>query len=197
MGILLGILTSAYTLKINPLKKQHTSKQNEFKNIYAIAITSILTVIIIFLYNRYGLTNQFITMTFITWLLISISIYDIRNHEVPIDALILASIIGVLMVLLNPNLHWLDALIGCIGIGGSLAIVSLLTRGALGMGDAYVIGAVGLVMGYKMALAIILYGLIFSGIVGLVLLTFHKVHKKTKLPLVPFLLAAYVLLMVV
>ncbi len=197
MGIILGILTSAYTFNLHKLKINNNRNQFIKKYLFAIAITSILTAIITFLYNRYGLTNQFISMAFIAWLLISISVYDIRNHEVPIDAIILGCIIGILMVLLNPNLIWQDALIGCIGIGGSLAIISRLTRGALGIGDAFVIGAVGLVMGYKMALAILLYGLVLSGLIGLILLTFHKVNRKTKLPLVPFLLAAYILLMVV
>lgn len=197
MGIILGLLTSVYTLKIHSIKKQSSSILEKQKYLYAIGITSILTVSILFLYNRYGLTNQFIAMSFITWLLMSMSVHDIRYREVPMDALILGGVIGVCMVILNPNLAWQDALIGCIAVGGSLAAVSRITRGALGMGDAFVICVVGLVLGYKMAIAILLYGLVISGIVGLILLTFRVVNRKTRLPLVPFLLMAYMLLMVI
>lgn len=197
MGSILGLLTSVYTLRIHSIKKQGSSILEKQKYLYAIGITSILTVSILFLYNRYGLTNQFIAMSFITWLLMSMSVHDIRYREVPMDALILGGVIGVCMVILNPNLVWQDALIGCIAVGGSLAALSRITRGALGMGDAFVISVVGLVLGYKMAIAILLYGLVISGVVGLILLTFRVVNRKTRLPLVPFLLMAYMLLMVI
>ncbi|QUI24618.1 prepilin peptidase [Vallitalea pronyensis] len=197
MGSILGLLTSVYTLKIHSIKKQSSSILEKQKYLYAIGITSILTVSILFLYNRYGLTNQFIAMSFITWLLMSMSVHDIRYREVPMDALILGGVIGVCMVILNPNLVWQDALIGCIAVGGSLVALSRITRGALGMGDAFVISVVGLVLGYKMAIAILLYGLVISGVVGLILLTFRVVNRKTRLPLVPFLLMAYMLLMVI
>lgn len=194
LGMIIGILTSSYTLTIK--MKDIIMKRNKRTIFLSLGIIVSLTILTWFLYNRYGFTNHFLAMELTTWVLVTLSIKDMKYKEVPLDVVILAGLLGTALLYFNPNVLWMDSLIGLIGIGGGLAFVSYITKGSLGMGDALVIGIIGLILGYKMALAVLLYALVLCGISGLVLMVFGKVSRKTKLPMIPFMLSVFLIIII-
>lgn len=84
----------------------------------------------------------------------------------------------------------LDILRGLIP-GAALIIVSIATRGRIGIGDGIVLAGIGLSLGCARAFEIFLIGLASSVAVGMVLLLIKK--KDCEMPFVPFLLIGTVI----
>lgn len=159
-------------------------------NILLLVLVNGITLL---LYHKYDISNYFIVLTYIAYVLILISATDIINKEVPLDLISISVIIGVIMFFLNPNISVREAIIGFLGLGGVLIMLSRLTRGAFGMGDSLVISVLGLFFGWQMCLIILLYSFVISGLVGLVLMIFKYANRKSTLPFVPFVLIAFLI----
>lgn len=159
-------------------------------NILLLVLVNGITLL---LYHKYDISNYFIVLTYIAFILILISVTDIINKEVPLDLISVSVIIGVLMFFFNPNISVREAVIGFLGLGGVLIMLSRLTRGAFGMGDSLVISVLGLFLGWQICLIILLYSFVISGLVGLVLMIFKYVNRKSTLPFVPFVLIAFLI----
>lgn len=74
-------------------------------------------------------------------------------------------------------------------------LVSIVSRGAAGSGDALLLLLLGVLAGFWNTLMISFLALVVTGGCGLVLMAAGKAGRKTGLPFVPFLLMAYVLLL--
>jgi leader peptidase (prepilin peptidase)/N-methyltransferase len=183
LGVKLGLLTSNYSLDLG--FKNHNKKTL----ILSAIVISLFTFFTYYLYYIYGFTNYFISLEITTWFLLLISIYDIKYKQVPMDVVMLTVLLGVVLLYFNPNVTLIESLVG-VGIGGVLVLVSYFTKGAIGMGDAFVIGTIGILLGYKIALAVLLYTLVLCGLIGIFLMTFKKANRKTKIPMVPFMFIA-------
>lgn len=194
IGLALGILTYSYSFDTN-IKNIFLSNNNQHRIKGLLVVIGVTTVTYLF-YYQYQLTNYFIAMELTTWFLIITTIRDCKDKQIPMDVVIITFIIGVILLFFNPNVIWTHSLIGFVGIGGIIALISVLTKGAIGIGDALVIGTIGLILGYKMALAVLLYSLVLSGLIGLELMAFGKVNRKTKLPMVPFMLCAFLIIII-
>ncbi|GMQ64490.1 prepilin peptidase [Vallitalea maricola] len=192
IGLALGILTYSYSFDTN-LNIFSSNNKNRIKGL--LIVIGVTTVTYLF-YYQYQLTNYFIAMELTTWFLIITTIRDCKDKQIPMDVVIITFIIGVILLFFNPNVIWIHSLIGFVGIGGIIALISVLTKGAIGIGDALVIGTIGLILGYKMAIAVLLYSLVLSGLIGLGLMVFGKVTRKTKLPMVPFMLCAFLIIII-
>lgn len=77
-------------------------------------------------------------------------------------------------------------------MGGILTLLSVGTKGSIGMGDVWVILALGLVMEHNKYLLTILLAFLESAIFSAMLLMLKKVGRKTEIPFLPFLFIAYV-----
>lgn len=66
-----------------------------------------------------------------------------------------------------------------------------LTKGGIGAGDGWILCVTGIYLGYYKNMQLFFTALIFSAIVGAVLIVAKKANRKTELAFVPFLLAAY------
>ncbi|WP_165878599.1 prepilin peptidase [Natranaerovirga pectinivora] len=169
--------------------------QIELDQHYKVTIPRMVTTILIIssliyrLYFLYGINHFFLmTLLCITFLLI-VSIKDIKNKEVPMNYLLLTIIMGFVLVWINPNVTLIESLVGG-GIGVSLMILGVITRNAIGQGDGLVVMAIGILVGWQMTLAILSYGLIISACYSGYLLIIKRKSRKTKIPFVPFLFIA-------
>lgn len=156
-----------------------------------------MAIVAFFVYSRYGYSNHFIAVLLTTWFLITTSITDWKDRKIPIDILIITDVLGVILLFFNPNVEFVQSMIGFFGVGGFVLLISIITRKAIGMGDAIVIGTIGLILGYKMALTVLVYSLVLIGIIGLTLMTFGKVSRKTQLPMVPFMFAVFMVIIII
>ena len=69
---------------------------------------------------------------------------------------------------------------------------SILSKGAMGMGDVLIISSLGIMLDFWKFMAVIGMGLLSAGIYSGILLVMKKAKRKTEIPFVPFLLLGYV-----
>lgn len=78
--------------------------------------------------------------------------------------------------------------------GMVLFAVSILTREAIGKGDVYVVGLLGLMIGFDGIFAVLFVSMISCAVFGLVYMTVTGKGRKDTLPYIPFLLGAYLVI---
>lgn len=67
-----------------------------------------------------------------------------------------------------------------------------LTKGGIGAGDGWILCVTGIYLGFYKNMQLFFTALLFSAISGVVLIAAKKANRKTELAFVPFLLAAYI-----
>jgi len=84
----------------------------------------------------------------------------------------------------------LSALLGG-AVGAALMLLpNLLTRGrGMGLGDAYLAGLIGLVVGFPLVLVGLMTGILAGGLIAVSLLAVRLVKRRTAIPFGPFLVA--------
>ncbi len=123
-----------------------------------------------------------ISITFI----IICAIFDIRKKEIPIFVIILFGCISILFIGISGKRTWADIMYS-LAPGGFLLLLSLCTRESIGYGDGMAVLVLGILMGYRGCIVIIIIGFISSAFCALVLLVCGKVKGKSRLPFLPFL----------
>lgn len=83
------------------------------------------------------------------------------------------------------------SLLGGMLTGGGILILSHLSKGAVGRGDGYLLCVTGVYLGTAETLALLLGALFLCAVWSLLLLALKRAGRKTEIPFVPFLLAAY------
>lgn len=140
-------------------------------------------------YLKFGLILQLpFILIFISALLV-LSFIDIEFQIIP-DAISIPLIVLGMMISFLPSCssniasNIVESLIGIVVGGGSLLLVSIISRGGLGGGDIKLNGAVGAFLGWKFALLTVFIGSLIGSIAGVVIL---KKTKNRKIPFGPFL----------
>jgi leader peptidase (prepilin peptidase) / N-methyltransferase len=125
-------------------------------------------------------------------ILLTLTATDLEQRRLPhllLDPLI---VVSVLFVPFNPTVGWQDALIGGAVAVGFMGILGLLVRGGVALGDLYLVGPIGLVLGWpSIFVAVFVAGLLSAVVSGLLLLT-RRAGLKTYIPFGPFLVAGMV-----
>lgn len=122
------------------------------------------------------------------------AVIDRRKKEIPILPGMVCILAVVLAQILNHTgwLYWSSGLM----VGVFLYLVSRLTRGAVGEGDALVYLLTGAALGFFRNLELLMLSLLFSSIVAGFLILFRRVGRKYKIPFVPFTAIAYGVVMI-
>lgn len=127
-------------------------------------------------------------------LLLTIGCMDYRELYVPMDLILVGGILGLYLNMTSPALNgWMNLLSAIVTLL-ALVMISRISRGGFGEGDAYVMALIGLYYGGFYILILGMIALILSGIFSLLYLIVGKADRKTLLPFVPFLAAAHLLL---
>lgn len=119
---------------------------------------------------------------------------DIRKKEI---CLWLTGLLGVCGLIYHLFLERaLGELFISVGIGVSFLGISLLTRGAVGMGDGWLLMAAGTLLNKYEMVEMVGMGLFLAAIWSLFLLNGSRMNRiridrKTEIPFVPFLLLGY------
>lgn len=72
-----------------------------------------------------------------------------------------------------------------------IALTSLITRGGIGLGDAAVVTVIGCVAGLRATVLVLGIAFILVCLFSGGMLAFGKLSRKSRLPFIPFLAAAY------
>lgn len=117
------------------------------------------------------------------------SVFDVKSKKLPGIVLAAGAIIGILCSDLwpykNVGLVFLSLLPG---IG--LIVLARLTHENIGYGDGIVVLLLGIWKGFLNSLSVLVAALFLLSLWGILLLLSGKGHRKTRIPFVPFLLAA-------
>lgn len=121
--------------------------------------------------------------------LLVMAVMDKKTRKIPI-------LPGILCMILICILHWAQgqALLSCLTgavVGVMLYLISKLSNGGVGEGDAFVYVVTGITLGFFKNLELLIISLLLAAVVGLVLVVIRRVGRKYTLPFVPFTALAY------
>ena len=129
-------------------------------------------------------------------ILVVLTATDLEQRRLPhllLDPLI---VVAALFVPFNPAVGWADALIGGAVAVGFMGILGMLVRGGVALGDLYLVGPIGLVLGWPaIFVAVFVAGLLSAGFSALLLVT-RRAGLKSYIPFGPFLVAGMVVTLV-
>ncbi len=119
---------------------------------------------------------------------------DFKYKKISMRSVIIFASLGVMMQLFLDSESWKN-LAGGILIGAGLWLLAWATRKKIGYGDAYVVAVIGVYLGWKEGLCLLLISLMLTSAFAIILLIAQKVKKKSELPFVPFLFGGFIMLL--
>ncbi|MBM7615819.1 prepilin peptidase [Alkaliphilus hydrothermalis] len=122
-----------------------------------------------------------------------VAYYDFKSFIIPNKLLLAGGLIGLLLFFFNKDLSITSVLLGVTVVGGLALAIAHLTKGGLGLGDVKLLACLAMYVGLWRLLNIVLISSILSGMIGLVLLVFGRVSKKTVIPFAPFIFVSTIL----
>ena len=114
---------------------------------------------------------------------------DIRKHEISLTLTLIFGIGGMLLFWQDHETLW--DVVGSASVGLGMIGMSILTRGAVGMGDGLLLLALSGVLSSGELLLTLLLGLFLCAVWGTGLLLVRKKEKHTEIPFIPFLSLGY------
>lgn len=129
--------------------------------------------------------------------LIILSIYDIRTRKIPAAWLVIGGVAAlaylIYLCLCQPFSElWLEMLKSW--GPGLLMLAAGRLSGKIGSGDGCVLLVAGSVLGGVKMMAVFMGSLLLAAVAGVILLIFRKAGKNDKMPFMPFLAAAVIML---
>lgn len=129
----------------------------------------------------------------ITIFLILSTLIDLRKKEVNILLCISVALVGLIYEIFISKTDILSIILGILP-GIFLMLTSIVTNEEIGKGDAAVLSTIGIFLGLKKTIWVLIYALFSTIIIGGILLLIRKKNKKYKIPFVPFILFSYIAL---
>lgn len=116
--------------------------------------------------------------------------HDWKKREILLWSVCLYAIFGIGWAIWQERV-WQDYIL-LFMIGAFLFLISISTRGALGLGDVWIMFTIGLMMEQEKYLWTVLTAWMGAAVFSSILMIMKKAEKKTEIPFVPFMLAGYV-----
>ncbi|PKM94584.1 MAG: hypothetical protein CVU84_11000 [Firmicutes bacterium HGW-Firmicutes-1] len=160
----------------------------------AVMLCIIINSMMIF-QHKYGFNSYSMIYIFLVYVLCMLTIHDLLDKCIPLRWLVLGGVMGSVMLVYNPNISILEGIAGSFITGVLLVIISKVTRGGIGIGDGFVFAFISLIVGWKMALTVLILAFMLSGFIGIVLFVLKKVNHKTSIPFMPFILAVTIFIL--
>ncbi len=129
----------------------------------------------------------------ITIFLILSTLIDLRKKEVNISLCISVALVGLIYEIFISKTDILSIILGILP-GIFLMLTSIVTNEEVGKGDAVILSTIGIFLGLKKTILVLIYALFSTIIIGGILLLIRKKNKKYKIPFVPFILFSYIAL---
>lgn len=147
------------------------------------------------------LTNNFFNMKIVNYnlwqwilllgVLLPIAITDIRQKKINVLLCVIGTIPGIIFSLIIGK-ETITAVLFSLIAGGILLIISIFTRGEIGVGDGPAVIFAGSVLGIKNIITVLLISFTLAAIYSLLLLILKKANRKSRIPFMPFLFSGSV-----
>lgn len=115
---------------------------------------------------------------------------DIRRREISLLLTVVYAGCGIICSILQGR-KIQDVLIPA-GIGILFLAAGLISRGAIGAGDCWILRALGALLDTETYIRMLCIGFFLAAFWSGILLVIRRKSRKTEIPLVPFLLAGYI-----
>lgn len=115
---------------------------------------------------------------------------DLRRKEVSLAAVLIFAAAGLFLRWNFHNISW--EVFVSLGIGCFFLAISILTKGAMGLGDVWLLLALALVLDLQEFLMVVFSALMLCALWGAVMLVIFRRNGKSEIPFAPFLLLGYV-----
>lgn len=115
---------------------------------------------------------------------------DIRRREISLLLTVVYAGCGIIYSILQGR-KIQDVLIPA-GIGILFLAAGLISRGAIGAGDCWILLALGALLDTETYIRMLCIGFFLAAFWSGILLVIRRESRKTEIPLVPFLLAGYI-----
>ncbi|MCI5640976.1 MAG: prepilin peptidase [Lachnospiraceae bacterium] len=123
------------------------------------------------------------------------SVVDIHRKEIPVVVLFIAAIWISVVLYLQGELQY-GRMLGVFAIWGIFTMISLLTKGRLGVGDGMLFALVGLAMGIQSNIAIIMLCFLFAFVLAVGMIALRKATRQTQMPLAPLVFVSTIVFLV-
>jgi leader peptidase (prepilin peptidase) / N-methyltransferase len=140
------------------------------------------------LYGKFGVGMQFAVYCALACLLAAAARVDLQERIIPDKLVAAGALAGVVTLFVNRNTSMLSAFLGMAAAGGLLWILSYVTKGGIGLGDAKLFACVGLYLGLERVLTAMLFSTLLSGLTGLILIVANFKNRKKTIPFAPYIL---------
>ena len=123
-------------------------------------------------------------------LLLFEAVSDARKMKINIVPPVVTAALSLPFIIIAKEPAWPSALIG-LGEGAILVFASFATDGQIGIGDGIILGATGLMLGWKNNLLMFFFACIFSAVFAAFKMVIKKADRKSRIPFVPFILSGF------
>ena len=134
--------------------------------------------------------SGYIIKTGLLGFLFMAALLDYRQRSLNINFLCISFAAGFLLQTISGELALWEMLAGA-ALGGAAAVLSKLSRQAIGYGDSFMIAVCGAWLGFFENILLILCSFLFLAVFGILAMVLKKAKAKDSLPFAPFLLAGY------
>lgn len=126
------------------------------------------------------------------WLLV-LAVVDIRKGSFSGRNLVLTVILfsTAMAVLCFLNVKEWKMFLGGGAAGAVFLLASIVTKGAVGIGDGYILMVCGMVLGLYQVVILIILALCLASAFGILLWVRKKAGRHTKIPFAPFICVGY------
>ena len=133
---------------------------------------------------------------FVLIVLIIEAVTDLKKQEIniPVSGIMAAAAIPIYFF--AKDISVLNSIIG-IAEGLLLILISVMTKGQIGMGDGILLAACGLMLGGKDNFIMFFFACLFSAVVSGLIMLVKKADKKTKIPFVPFMITGFLVMVLI
>ncbi len=122
------------------------------------------------------------------------SVVDIKKKEISICFFVLLGIISSIGCFLNSGKISVMTILGVVP-GMLLMVIAKITDQCIGYGDGIILAEIGLLTGVGKCMLILALALAVAGVFSLGIVVVKRVNRKYKIPFVPFLTIAYLLVL--
>lgn len=120
-------------------------------------------------------------------MLTAVAFVDIDTMEIPNGFTGSLLVIGLISMFTMPGLTLVNRLLGMLSVSLPLLLITIAVPGGFGMGDIKLMGACGLLLGWKLSLMALFLAVLTGGLYGMFLLVKKKKGRKEHFAFGPFL----------
>ena len=119
------------------------------------------------------------------------AVEDIRRRHITLPYLIIFGLLGIFLHMYFKDTSVVSILSG-VAVGLGLIVLSVLTRGSIGMGDGFLFLVTGIFLGGGQNISLLMVSLLYAALFSLGVLVLGKRNgKKKEIPFVPFVFLGY------